>query len=48
MAEKEKAIITALADAIAELPEEKKQYFLGFVEGAAAMADQMRPAQGAA
>lgn len=42
MAEQEKQSIQAMADAIAELPEEKKQFFLGFAEGAAAMAEQTR------
>ena len=42
MAEHEKQSIQAMADAIAELPEEKKQFFLGFAEGAAAMAEQVR------
>ena len=42
MAEKEKQIAQALADAIAVLPEEKKEYFLGFAEGAAAMAEQVK------
>lgn len=38
MAEKEKQIAKTLADAVATLPEEKKEYFIGFAEGAAAMA----------
>lgn len=42
MAECEKEIIRSMEAAIAELPEEKKQYFLGFAEGVVAMADQMR------
>ena len=42
MAEKEKQIAQALADAVAILPEEKKEYFLGFAEGVAAMAEQVK------
>lgn len=42
MAEKEKQIAQAMADAIAILPEEKKEYFLGFAEGVAAMAEQVK------
>lgn len=38
MAEKEKKIAQTIADAVATLPEEKKEYFVGFAEGAAAMA----------
>lgn len=40
MADEEKKIIQAMGDAIATLPETKKQYFIGFAEGVAAMADQ--------
>lgn len=42
MAENEKHSIQAMGDAIADLPEEKKQFFLGFAEGVAAMAEQTR------
>ena len=42
MAEKEKQIAKTLADAIADLPDEKKQYFIGYAEGVAAMADQVK------
>ena len=42
MAESEKQIVQAMADAISDLPEEKKQYFVGFAEGVAAMADQVK------
>ncbi len=42
MAEKEKQIAQTMANAIADLPEEKKQYFVGFAEGVAAMADQVK------
>lgn len=48
MAEQEKQIIQNMAQAIAELPEEKKQYFVGFAEGVAAMASQIKekPSEG--
>ena len=42
MSEQEKKIGQTLADAVADLPEEKKQYFVGFAEGVAAMADQVK------
>lgn len=42
MAEEEKRIGQVMADAIACLPEEKKQYFLGFAEGVSAMASLTR------
>ena len=42
MNEKEQYIGQTLADAVADLPEEKKQYFVGFAEGVAAMADQVK------
>lgn len=42
MPDKEKDIAKTMADAIADLPEEKKQYFVGFAEGVAAMADQIK------
>lgn len=48
MTEQEKKVLDNLADAIAELPEEKKPYVLALLEGAAAMASLLRPAQGAA
>lgn len=42
MAETEKEIIKSMADAIDALPNDKKQYFIGFAEGVAAMADQVK------
>lgn len=42
MSEQEQKIGQTLADAVADLPEEKKQYFVGFAEGVAAMADQVK------
>lgn len=46
MAENEKQIIRSMEAAIATLPEEKKQFFLGFAEGVVAMADQLRTLEG--
>lgn len=42
MAEKEKQIAKTIEGALADLPEEKKQYFMGFAEGVAAMAEQTK------
>lgn len=42
MAEQEMQIIRNMAEAIAELPAEKKQYFMGFADGVAAMASQVK------
>lgn len=42
MAENEKQILRNMEAAIAALPEEKKQFFLGYAEGVAAMADQIK------
>lgn len=42
MAETEKQSIQNMSAAIATLPEEKKQFFIGFAEGVAAMADQVK------
>lgn len=42
MAEKEKQIARTIEAALSELPDEKKQYFIGFAEGLAAMAEQVR------
>lgn len=39
MAENEKQSIQRMADALEGLPEEKKQFFLGYAEGVAAMVD---------
>lgn len=38
MCEKERQIAKTIEAAVAALPEEKKQYFIGFAEGVAAMA----------
>lgn len=38
MADKEKQILQNISAAMAVVPEEKKEFFLGFAEGAAAMA----------
>lgn len=42
MAEKEKQMLQNMAAALAVLPDDRKEYFLGFAEGAAAMAAQFR------
>lgn len=42
MADNEKQILRNMEAAIAGLPEEKKQFFLGYAEGVAAMADQIK------
>lgn len=43
MAENEQQSILKMAEAISRLPEAKKERFLGFAEGVAAMAEQMKP-----
>ena len=45
MAETEMLSIQNMGAAIASLPEEKKQFFIGFAEGVAAMADQVKAKQ---
>lgn len=42
MVEREKQIAKKLEAALSGLSEEKKQYFIGFAEGVAAMAAQMK------
>lgn len=42
MHEKEQNIGKTLSNAVATLPEDKKQYFVGFAEGVAAMAGQLK------
>ena len=42
MAETEKQSIQNMSAAIATLPEEKKQFFIGFAEGVAARAEQVK------
>lgn len=42
MAENEKQSIQNMGAAIAALPEDKKQFFIGFAEGVAAMAEQIK------
>ena len=46
MVDKEKKIAQTIENAIADLPDEKKQYFMGFAEGVAAMADQAKAKSG--
>lgn len=42
MKEKEKQIISLMTQTLDVLPEEKKQYVLGFIEGIASMENQSR------
>lgn len=42
MKENDKMIIQLLTDALEKLPEDRKQYFMGFAEGVAAMAELSR------
>ena len=42
MEQKDKQIITLMAQTMERLPEEKKQYLIGFIEGIASMAEQSR------
>lgn len=44
MAEHEQQSILRMGEAISQLPEEKKQFFLGYAEGVAAMADHQKTA----
>lgn len=44
MSEKEKKIAKALAEAAKALPDEKKEYLLGYAEGVAAMAGRAESA----
>ena len=43
MSEREKIIAQNIEKAVASLPEDKKQYFMGFAEGVAAMASLRDP-----
>lgn len=43
MTENERRIALAIEKAVASLPEEKKQYFMGFAEGVATMASLREP-----
>lgn len=44
MSEREKQIAENLADAISRLPDNKKEFLLGYAEGVAAMADKAKEA----
>ncbi len=44
MTSQERAIVVAFLKALKELPESKKEYLLGFAEGAAAMQEHPEPA----
>lgn len=43
MTEKERCIAQTIERAVASLPEDKKQYFMGFAEGVAAMVSLKEP-----
>lgn len=43
MAEHEQQSMIKMGEAVSVLPEDKKQFFLGYAEGVAAMAEQMKP-----
>ena len=42
MNEKEKQIVSLMTQTLQTMPEEKKQYLMGFIEGIASMAEQSR------
>ena len=42
MAEHEQQSILKMGEAVSLLPEDKKQFFLGYAEGVAAMAEQLK------
>lgn len=42
MSTKEKEIVKSITEAVSTLPEEKREYLLGYAEGVLAMADRVR------
>lgn len=42
MSIKEKEIVKSITEAVSTLPEEKREYLLGYAEGVLAMADRAR------
>lgn len=44
MSEREKQIAENLAEAVAKLPDSKREFLLGYAEGVAAMADKAKEA----
>lgn len=42
MGAEEKKIVQSITEAVFALPEEKREYILGYAEGVIAMADQLR------
>ena len=42
MSEKDNKIVQSMAEAIADLPDAKKDYFVGFTEGMVAMEGQIK------
>ena len=45
MSTKEKEIVRNITEAVSILPEEKREYILGYAEGVLAMAEQLRQLQ---
>ncbi len=48
MSKKEKEIIQSITKAVATLPEDKREFILGYAEGVLAMAEQQRELQNSA
>lgn len=48
MSKKEKEIIQSITKAVATLPEDKREFILGYAEGVLAMAEQHRELQNSA
>lgn len=42
MSQNEKEIVQSITKAVSALPDEKREYILGYAEGVLAMADQLR------
>ena len=45
MSAREKEIIQSITKAVATLPEEKREFILGYAEGVLAMADRAQPSE---
>ena len=45
MSTKEKEIVRNITEAVCILPEEKREYILGYAEGVLAMADRAQPSE---
>lgn len=44
MSNREKVVAESLVEALAMLPEDKREYLIGYAEGVAAMASKCKPA----